>query len=89
MQADWNAENDMFRYKDILGANTAPYFLPQGKDLRPSSPDQNSTDMYRVQDFKGQPKEMAPFFFFYPIAKDIFNHCLCQRGKERGHFCES
>lgn len=69
----------MFRYKDILGANTAPYFLPQGKDLRPSSPDQNSTDMYRVQDFKGQPKEMAPFFFFTPLLKTS-SIIVCVRG---------
>lgn len=43
--------------------------------------------VYKI--LKASPRKWLHFFFFYPIAKDIFNHCLCQRGKERGHFCES
>lgn len=63
MQVEWTIENDVFGYKDILCANADPYFLPQSKDFRPSSPDQNSTYMDHVQDLQGRSKEMAAFFF--------------------------
>jgi len=46
------------RTSSVKSAGTFP-----SPKQRPSSPDQNSTYMYRVLDFKGQPEEMAAFSF--------------------------